>query len=297
MDHFLTIPEELFLLTVNDQTGRRAFIKSKKFDLLLSAAILMDLALHNRIDSDLDCVIPDQPEPTSHLLLDVVLEQIQQSQERQKITWWLVKLAEKSARFREILVTGLLEKGLLRMEREHVFLGFSSNKYPILIHDQEVLEVKTRIKALIFSNDLPDFRDVVIISLAWYGGLLDLILPEEEIRKYQVRIEQLARMDLIGQAVSKSLREVTSSIILVMRAKEIFGTRSPEEKLEELVEEMKTLMHIDQDKDMPVWLRKGTDQYQKTLDYIRKTGTNEIIFNPKTGQYGLKAGASKIQYF
>ncbi|MCX6270562.1 MAG: GPP34 family phosphoprotein [Bacteroidetes bacterium] len=297
MDHLLTVPEELFLLTVNDQTGRKAFLKSKKFDLLLSAAILMDLALHNRIDTDLEFVIPNQPAPTGHRILDLALEQIQQSQEHQKTNWWLLKLAEKGARLREILVSELLAKGLLRMEREHVFLGFSSNKYPTLINDQEVIEVKSRVKALIFSKDLPDFRDVVIISIAWYGGLLDLILTEDEIGKYHDRIEQLARMDLIGQAVSKSLREATQSIVLLMRAKEIFGTRSPEEKLEELVEELKALMHIDQDKDMPEWLRKGGDQYQKTLDYIRKTGTNEIIFNSKTGKYGLKAGASKGQYF
>jgi hypothetical protein len=297
MDHLLTISEELFLITVNKQTGRKAFLKSKKFDILLSASILMDLALHNRIDNDLDYIIPDRPEPTGHPLLDIALEQIQQSQEHQKINWWLLKLADKGSRFREILVSGLLEKGLLRMEREHVFLGFTSNTYPILINDKEILEVKTRMKTLIFSNDIPDFRDVVIISVAWYGGLFDLILTEEEIQKHQKRIEQLARMDLIGQAVSKSMQEVTRSIIGFMNTKEIFGVRKPEGKLEELVEVMKALMHIDLDKDMPEWLCRGTDQYQKTLDYIRRTGTNEIVFNPKTGQYGLKAGASEGQTF
>jgi len=297
MEQILTIPEELFLLTVNEQTGRRAFLKSKKFDILLSAAILMELALLNRIDTDLDYVIPDRAEPTGLLLLDTALAQIQQSQENQTINRCLFNLAEKGARYREILVSGLLEKGLLRMEHEHVFLRFTADKYPILIHDQEVIEVKTRMKGLVFSNELPDFRDVVIISLAWYGGLLDLIFTEDEIQKYRARIEQLARMDLIGQAVSKSLREVTLSIILVMRAREIFGIRSSEEKLEELVEELKTLMHIGRDSDMPEWLRKGTDQYRKTLEYIRKTGTNEIIYNSKTGQYGLKAGAGKGQYF
>jgi hypothetical protein len=201
MDHLLTIPEELFLLTVNDRTGRRAFLKSKKFDILLSAAILMDLALHNRIDSDLDHIIPDLPEPTGHPLLDLAMEQIRQSQDHQKINWWLL------------------------------------------------------------------------------------------------RIEQLARMDLIGKAVSKSLREVTRSIMGGMRAKEIFGFLTPEEKLEEMVEVMKTLMHIDLDRDMPEWLRKGTQQYEKTLDYIRKTGTSEIVFNSKTGQYGLKAGAGHVKIF
>lgn len=293
MDHFITIPEELYLITVNKLKGRRAFLKSKKFDILLAASILMDLALHNRIDNDLDYIIPDRPEPTGHPLLDVALEQIQQSPEHQKITWWLLKLAEKGSRFREILVSGLLEKGLLRMERQQVFLGFSSNTYPILVNDQKIFEVKTRMKTLIFGSDLPDFRDVVIISVAWYGGLFDMILTDEEIQKHQKRIEQLARMDLIGQAVSKSMREVTRSIVGFMLSKDIIGIRKPEEKLEELVEEMKALMHIDLDKDMPEWLSRGTGQYQKTLEYIRKTGTNEIVFNAKTGQYGLKAGAAK----
>jgi len=293
MEQLLTIPEELFLLTVNDRTGRRAFLKSRKFDLLLAAAILMDLALQHRIDTDLENVIPDQSEPTGHPLLDPPLRLIGESPNLQTISWWLLKLAEKGSRYREVLVKELLAKGLIRMEKEHVFLGFASVKYPILIDNQEVVEVKTRIKSLIFSNNLPDFRDVVIISLAWYGGLLDLILTPAEMEDTSSRIEQLARMDLIGQAVSKSLQELTLSIVVVMRAKEILGIRSPEEKLEELTEEMKALMHIEREQDLPEWLKKGSLQYNKTLDYIRKTGTNEIVFNEKTGRYGLKAGTGK----
>ena len=291
MNDLLSIPEELFLLTVNEKTGRKAFLKSKKFDLLLSASLLMDLALRNRIDTDLDNVIPDRPEPTGNPLLDAVLDLIQHSGEQQKITWWLLNLSEKSAHYREILVNGMVDKGLLKMEKERVFLGFSSTKYPILIRDQEVTEVKTRLKNLIFSNDLPDFRDVVIISLAWYGGLLNLILPGEEIEGNLGRIEQLARMDLIGQAVSKSMHELTRSILHSVITKDILGIKTPEEKLEELVEELKALMHIEKDADLPEWLKKGTSQYLQTLNYIRETGTNEIVFNTKTGKYGLKAGA------
>lgn len=297
MNEILTIPEELFLLTVNEKTGRRAFVKSTKFDLLLSASLLMDLALHHRIDTDLEHVIPDRREPTGHPLLDAVLEQIQASGEQQKIGWWLLRLGENSVHYREMLVSELLKKGLLKMEKERVFLGFSTTKYPMLVRDQEVTEVKTRLKALIFSNDLPDFRDVVIISLAWYGGLMNLFLTAEEIRKNLARIEQLARMDLIGQAVSKSMHELTRSIFLSVITREILGIKSPEEKLEELVEELKALMHIGEDADLPDWLRKGSGQYSKTLDYIRETGTNEIVFNTKTGQYGLKAGAFQKSSF
>ncbi|MCK9220147.1 MAG: GPP34 family phosphoprotein [Bacteroidales bacterium] len=291
MDKFLTIPEELYLLTVNEKTGRRAFLKSKKFDILLSAAILMDLALQNRIDTDIDHIIPDRMEPTGDVLLDSALQLIRETPEQQKISWWLLTLSEKAVRYREMLVAGLVEKGLLRMEQEHVFLGFTTKKYPILIQDQEIIEVKSRIKALIFNNDIPEFRDMVIISIAWYGGLFDLFINESQIRQYQARIEQLARMDMIGQAVSKSMHKLTHSILLSIAAKEILGIKTPEEKLEELVEELKALMHIVNDADLPEWVQKGTDQYRKTLDYITKTGTNEIVFNTKTGQYGLKVSA------
>ncbi len=297
MDHLLTIPEELFLLTVNESTGRRAFLKSRKFDVLLSAAILMDLSLHGRIDSDLESIIPVRPDPTGHVLLDEALVQIIRQREIQKISWWLLKLAEQSRRYREMLVKGLLQKGLVRMEKEHVFLGFKSHTYPIPASDKEIPVIKSRIRKLVFSEDLPDFRDVVIISVAWYGGLMDLVFSPEEIQQRGERMEQLARMDLIGQAVSSSMQKITQSIIGMIQTGEIFGPRTPEEKLDELVEELKALMHIDKDEDMPEWLCRGTAQYQKTLEFIRKTGTNEIVFNTQSGEYGLKAGANQGRTF
>jgi len=291
METQLTIPEELFLLTVNEKTGRKAPIKSMKFDILLAAAILMELALRNRIDTDVDYLIPDRPEYTGVPILDQALDVIFASLTQEKITYWLLKLAEKSPRFRATLISGLIGKGLLRMDQERVFLGFTSKKYPIPVQDKEIFEVKTRVRKLVTGTELPDFRDMVIISIAWYGGLLNLIFSDEEIKEYQPRIEQLAKMDLIGQAVTKSLKELTLSIVFSMRAKEIMGIKSPEEKLEDLVEEMKALMQIGDDSDMPEWLRKGTAQYKETLAFIKKTGTNEIFYNAKTGKYGLKTWA------
>ena len=44
MDNELLIPEELFLVTVHEEAGRTALVRSRKFDVLLAAAILMELA-------------------------------------------------------------------------------------------------------------------------------------------------------------------------------------------------------------------------------------------------------------
>ena len=121
MENPLTIPEELFLLTVNEKTGRKPLIRSKKFDILLSAAILMELALMNRIDTDPEMVIPDRKEQTGIPFLDETIDLINRSPKPEKITWWLLRVSEKADRFRKQLVSGLVAKGLLKKKRR----GFS----------------------------------------------------------------------------------------------------------------------------------------------------------------------------
>ena len=91
MKHFLTIPEEIYLLTL-DEEGEQLSYVNRKWDVVLAGAILMDLALHRRIDTDLDNVIPDNPEPTDDYILDVILNDIVYSREKHTISYWLKEM-------------------------------------------------------------------------------------------------------------------------------------------------------------------------------------------------------------
>jgi Golgi phosphoprotein 3 len=230
MEYPLLIPEELFLLTVNEKAGRKAAIKSRKFDILLAASILMELALQRKIDTDLETLIPDQPGLTGNPLLDRALELIQAEPKKETITFWLLKLAEIAPSLRKQLIGGLVSKGLVRIEQEKVFLGFSSRTYPIATGDKEITEVKTRVRELVAVNDIPELRDMVIISVAWYGSLLPFVFTDEEIASRQARIEQLARMDMIGQSIARGLHALNFSLVAAMRAKEILGIKPPEDE-------------------------------------------------------------------
>jgi hypothetical protein len=92
-------------------------------------------------------------------------------------------------------------------------------------------------------------------------------------------------MDLIGQSISQALEEVNIAFKLQSKAKELVTKKTAQQKLDDLVEIMKTRHGIDETEDLPEWLRKGTEQYLKTLEFIEATGTNHIIFNIKTKQY------------
>jgi hypothetical protein len=287
METLLSIPEEVYLLPIHKRGGQKIDFRHRKFEITLAAAILMDLALRNRIDTDLEHIIPDRETPTGDALLDEVLDWITRSPGQETITHWIVRITERSERIRQAILESLLQKNILKVRKERIFLGYSSKKYPVA-DDREIKEIKSRVRDLVMGNDLPELRDMVIISLAYYGGLLNFIFSEEEIILRKHRIEQLAKMDLIGQAITRSVKELTFSVVASMRTKDLLGIKSAGEKMDELVEEMKSLFQIENDRDLPEWLRKGTDQYLKTLEFIEETGTNEIVYNAKTGKYGLK---------
>ncbi|MBP7496641.1 MAG: GPP34 family phosphoprotein [Bacteroidales bacterium] len=274
MNSFLSIPEEIILLSVEEKEGALPY--DRKFEVVLSAAIIMDLALNNMVDTDLEKLIPVSNELMNDVVLDEVLAMIHSKGEMQPVNYWISQIAVRANEFMEALVASLIIKKVLKVENQKLLWFFSKRKYP-LVKDKEIKEVKQRVRDIVFSNDIPDIRDVVIISLLHYGQLLSLVFSDIEIEKYKSRIEKIAKMDLVGQAISKSLSEFVSAFSSV--TKRVLGIKTPEEKLENHVKELKEKFRIYDDKDLPAWLRKGTEQYEKTLEFVRKTGTAEIYYH------------------
>ncbi len=281
MENFLTIPEEILLLLIGENGG--VIPQDKNFEVVLAASILMDLAINNRLDSDTENMILVSNTPTNNTVLDEALEMIFSNKERKEPSYWISQLAVRSKEFMEYIAASLVLKKVLKVENQKLLWFFSKRKYP-LVKDKEIKEVKLRVREIVFSNDIPDLRDIVIISLLHYGQLLSLVFTDTEINKYKSRIEKIAMMDLIGQAISKSLAVFVSTTFSSV-TKSMLGIKSPEEKLSLLIEEMKEKYRIADDKDLPSWLIKGTAQYQKTLDFVIKTGHTDIYYNKKKDQY------------
>lgn len=60
----------------------------------------------------------------------------------------------------------------------------------------------------LFSDDIPDPRDIVIISLASACGVFESILSPDELAQVRERIDLVCRLDLIGREVAAAIRQV-----------------------------------------------------------------------------------------
>ena len=82
-----------------------------------------------------------------------------------------------------------------------------------MIENREQQEVKLRIAALLMSDEIPDARDVVIVALADACGLLEHIFSQDELQHSRARIDQIVKLDLIGQAVRSAIQELREQTI------------------------------------------------------------------------------------
>jgi hypothetical protein len=286
---FLNIPEEVYLLSIDDEGNQHENFRNQKFDVIIGSAVLMELAMRNVIDTDLKYVIPDKLEHTGDIILDEVIDEIKDYGDKRPISEWISHISMHGQFFRDEIIASLVGKRVLKIENKRTLWFFASRKYP-LQNEKEVVEVRTRLRNLIFGDDIPDIRDIVIISVLYHGKLMDTVLTAMEQEKYSGRVAQISKMDFIGQAIADALDEFNLGDFLTGKIKDLLREKSPEEKLQEHIAELKQKYRIKSDDKLPDWLRKGTEQYEKTLEFVSKTGTAEITFNPRTKKY------SKLNY-
>ena len=203
----LTLAEELLLLILDDEDGTMLPVPQRTLDFALSGAVLMDLALHNRIDSDPDKIWLSDPSPTGESLLDGPLAGLTGSDSFPSAENWIQLLASEPGQTQDAALARLVERGVLRQEEKRFLWMFEMRRYP-LIDNKEEREVKLRIMAVLFSEEIPDPRDIALICLVDSCNLFEDLLGRRELESVRDRIAVVRKLDLIGRATQQTVREI-----------------------------------------------------------------------------------------
>ena len=212
----LRFPEELMLLILDDENGKFARVPDRQLRYALAGGALMDLALENRIDTDLKQLILVDPTPLDDSLLDPTLADVAAAEETHDARFWVERTALRSAdAIRQESLDRLVERGILKRQEDQFMWVFKSRRYPV-IDDRLEREVKLRIMEILFSDEIPTPRDVVIIGLAHACNLFEQILSAREVELIAPRIDQVRRLDLISQAMSQAITDIEVSLALAV---------------------------------------------------------------------------------
>ena len=212
----LRFPEELMLLILDDEDGKFARVPDRQLRYALAGGVLMDLALENRIDTDLKQLMLVDSSPLGDSLLDPTLADVAAATETHDARFWVERTALRSAdAIRQGALDRLVERGILQRQEDRFLWVFRSRRYPV-IDDTVEREVKLRIMEILFSDEIPTPRDVVIIGLAHACNLFEQILSAREVEHIAPRIDQVRRLDLISQAMAQAISDIEVSLALAL---------------------------------------------------------------------------------
>ena len=100
---------------------------------------------------------------------------------------------EDAIGIRERVLESLVERRILERRDKRFLWSFRSGRYPI-VDGRAEREVKLRIRNVLFSEEIPDPRDVALIGLADACHLFDDVFLDRDVEQWRPRIDQLGRV-------------------------------------------------------------------------------------------------------
>ena len=206
--------EEFLLLCFDDQTGKK-IISSDKIEPGLGGALLLELALKERIGVTAESAgwrqrrrltITDTT-PTDDPELDSALAKLQKL-EGKKIKTLISKMSGK--RITKGLQRRLLERlaadGVLRLEHGKVLGIFPATTWPTSDTSPEE-GVRERLHTALIAGSTPTERTVALIGLLEATGLLTKVIPSEDKKSLRRRAKELTERDWAARAVKQAIEE------------------------------------------------------------------------------------------
>ena len=201
----LSLPEELLLMLLNEESGYFYQVSGWDLHCAFVGAALAELSLMGSIDQDEKSLFVLDPSDTGNPTLDPIVKELAAEPVRQNVQYWIERLAPRA----ESIIESTLDHLVRLQVLEHHNGGFWTPARHVR-ESAEVEFVRTRIGRSIFSDQIPDPRDVIIVCLLDTCDVFRFMFALDD--EAEERIRLICRMDLIGRSMADAVTEHLASL-------------------------------------------------------------------------------------
>ena len=202
----LSLPEELLLALLDEERGYFRQVPGWNLNCAMAGAVLGELSLLGRIDTDLESLTLVDATDTGRPLLDPILREIATETELHDARYWIERLAPQA--------DSVISQALDELVRRQSLIVHPGDFYTFARRprtgdtpqgeDHPAGEfVIARLTSIIFTDEVPGPRDVIIAGLVNACHVFHLMYPIDE--EVEERIQLVCRMDLIGRAIAEAV--------------------------------------------------------------------------------------------
>ena len=212
----LSLPEELILMLLNEENGYFHQVPGWDLNCAVVGAALAELSFLSRIDTDLESLfLVDQTE-TGDPALDPILKEIASEPVQHNAQYWIERLAPRAESVIDLTLDRLVDLKILEHHDGDFWTLSPTHWHADLYDDSEEGTagkfIKTRISKVIFTDEIPDPRDIIIICLVNTCDVFRFIFQLDDAA--EERIELICKMDLISRSIAEAVADNIASPLL-----------------------------------------------------------------------------------
>ncbi len=205
----LSLVDELILMLLDEKGGYFHQVPGWQLNCAVVGGVLAELSFQSRLDSDLTSLYVVDRAETGDPVLDPILQEIADEPVQHTARYWVERLAPRAESIVDLTLDRLVERGILQ-HHEGEFWTLA----PPVMHRQQygMFEegatdqfIKARIGNVIFADEVPEPRDVVIVCLVNTCDVFRLIFELDEAA--EERIKFICQLDLIGRSIAAAVSE------------------------------------------------------------------------------------------
>ena len=158
----ISLVDELVLFLINEESGYFHQISGWNLNCAIAGAVLADLSITSRIDTDLASLFVVDSTETGDPVLDSALKEIREEPTQRNTQFWIERLSPRAESIIDTTLERLTERGIVT-EHQGGFWTISRTTWHTQSYSSDGGDdtefVKTRLSKVIFDNEIPDQRD------------------------------------------------------------------------------------------------------------------------------------------
>lgn len=207
----LTMLEEVVLLAVDERTGGLRSTREFGTAYALVGAVFFDLALARRIDTDTDTIHIVDAAPTGNRTLDRMLARMASRPDLKTVREWIEEIFLQRDDLEGEALHSLIAQGILRHEQSKRLWIIDVERFP-MVNSRPLQHVKLRLAEAILTDQIPDTRDIMLVSIAHQCGLLGYVLSDDELLNRKDRVQMLSGLETISRKVNEAILGLDKSL-------------------------------------------------------------------------------------
>jgi hypothetical protein len=165
----LSLVDELILMLLDDKSGYFHQVPGWQLNCAVVGGVLAELSFRSRLDSDLESLFVVDRTETGDRVLDPILKEVVDEPGQHNARYWIERLSPRAESVIDLTLARLVERGILQHHD-----GDFWTLAPTVLHGQQYgmsaeetpnSFIKARIGQLLFGDEIPAPRDIVIVCL------------------------------------------------------------------------------------------------------------------------------------